>query len=102
MRAAIALLTPLLIAAPAAAADQTVDAAPASSLVLIQPLSIEQAKSWSAYAVVTPVREKEGVLFDAKEAERQGHVIQAVTYFRGANGQMYAVVTWLRPRDERK
>ena len=72
--------------------------APASTAVVISPLSIDEALKWVFFSQVVPVKEKEAVLIDTMDAKNQIVLVHSITYFRGDGGQMYAVVNYLRPR----
>ena len=71
---------------------------PAATTVVISPLSIEEAAKWTFFSQILPVREKEGLLLDTMDAKNQLILVHSITYFKGYNGQMYAVVNYLRPR----
>ncbi len=80
-------------------AEQTlIPSAPSSSTVVISPLSIDEALKWVFFSQVLPVKEKEGVLVDTMDAKNQIILVHSITYFKGADGQMFAVVNYLRPR----
>jgi hypothetical protein len=72
--------------------------APASTTVVISPLSIDEALKWGFFSQVIPVKEKEAVLIDTMDAKNQIILVHSITYFRGDSGQIYAVVNYLRPR----
>lgn len=92
------LLTMLAIAGLAAAEPVNDIGSPASSLAFVAPLSIDEAQRWHLFCQVKPVMEKDSVLVDSMEAKNQMLIVHSITYFRGSGGQMYAVITYLRPR----
>lgn len=94
------LIASILITAAAWSADQTIieNGTPVGTTVLVAPLSIDEAQKWTVFSQVMPVKEKEGILVDTAEAKNQIVVVHSVSYFRGAGGQMFAVVNYLRPR----
>jgi hypothetical protein len=89
-----------LLATALAAADQVrVEAdGPVSSTIILQPLSIEEAQKWHLFSQVKVVTEKESVLVDTMEAKNQVFLVHSISYFKGAGGQLYAIVNYLRPR----
>ncbi len=94
------LIACLLITAAAWSADQTIidNGTPVGTTIVVSPLSIDEAQKWTVFSQVLPVKEKEGVLIDTAEARNQILIVQSISYFRGAGGQMFAVVNYLRPR----
>jgi len=92
---ALSLLSTCLVAADSSAADLH---GPVSSLVLMTPLSIEEAQKWHVFSQVKPVLEKDFVLVDSMDAKNQVILVHSISYFKGANGQVYAIVNYLRPR----
>lgn len=92
------LLCSVLLCALGAAETTPICSAPASTTVVISPLSIDEALKWTFFSQVVPVKEKEGVLVDTMDAKNQIILVHSITYFRGDGGQMYAVVNYLRPR----
>jgi len=94
----LCLLHTLYAAEPATSAC----ASPAATTVVISPLSIDEAARWFFFSQVLPVKEKESVLIDTMEAKNQILLVHSITYFKGENGQMYAVVNYLRPRPAAK
>jgi hypothetical protein len=94
------LVACFLITAAAWSADQTIidNGTPVGTTVLVAPLAIDEAQKWTVYSQVMPVKEKDGVLIDTAEARNQIVVVHSISYFRGASGQMFAVVNYLRPR----
>lgn len=92
---ALSLLTACLCAAEPAPADPH---GPVSSMVLMAPLSLEEAQKWHLFSQVKVVSEKESVLVDTMDAKNQVYLVHSISYFKGAGGQMYAIVNYLRPR----
>ncbi len=92
------LCTVLANALCAAEPATPICSAPASTTVVISPLSIDDAQKWVFFSQVLPVKEKEAVLIDTMDAKNQMILVHSITYFRGEGGQMYAVVNYLRPR----
>lgn len=99
-----ASLVVLLCAGRLAAADQVVvDAGvPVGTTFVVSPLTIEEAQKWVFFSQVIVVKEKEGVLIDTADAKNQMLIVQSMSYFKGASGQLFAVVNYLRPRTPAK
>jgi hypothetical protein len=98
------LLASLVLIGTANAADQVIMGSdgPVSNIVIVSPLTIEQATKWNLYSQVKPVIEKESVLLDTLEAKNQMIIVHSISYFKGSNGQLYAIINYLRPRHEIK
>lgn len=92
------LLCTSLVTALCSAEPATDSATPASTTVVLSPLSIEEAQRWFFYSQILTVKEKDGVLIDTMDAKNQIILVHSITYFKGADGQMFAVVNFLRPR----
>lgn len=92
------LLCASLVTALCSVEPASVGSTPASTTVVISPLSIDEAQKWVFFSQVLAVKEKEAVLVDTMDAKHQLLLVHSITYFKGADGQMFAVVNYLRPR----
>lgn len=73
---------------------------PVSTVTMVSPLSITEAQNWTTYCQVMPVKEKDGTLIDTAGVKGQVVVVQSISYFKSATGQLYAIVNFLRPKTD--
>jgi hypothetical protein len=75
---------------------------PISNVHFVAPLKVEEALNWHMYSQVVLVKEKDHILFDTMETKNQMIIVQSISYFKAANGQLYAIINYLRPRQTPK
>jgi hypothetical protein len=88
MRPILVLLAALTLSA--------VETAPANPVAqVLQPLTIAEAANWDCYIEVVPLRP--GVVVDTKQAKATTLIVQSWQVIK-ISDQLYAMITYLRPR----